>query len=152
MGRLQILGTMTPYIHEMLTNVTKDTSRVAEYRICLPWLKGLIWVEDMCCTIVKKMAKIRNATTAWKVFVFWFFLARLFPHLDWVRRDTIVWSMLMMKERGGKTLTTKMQLSVTKTIFQWLLSLHFCSKSSLLQINFQNSPILCFSSFFFLEA
>ena len=107
-------------------------SRVAGYWICLPWLKGLIWVEDMCCIIVKKMAKIWNVATEWKVFIFWFFLARIFPYLEWVRRDTIVWSPLMRSERGGKTLATKMQLSVTKTMFQWPLSLHFCPKLSLL--------------------
>ena len=31
----------------------------------------------------------KKNNTAWKVFVFGFILVRIFPHLDWIRRDTL---------------------------------------------------------------
>ena len=49
------------------------------------------WSESLFCLFLYfwgKLKCLRNCNTAWKVSVFGGFLVRIFPHWDWIRRNT----------------------------------------------------------------
>ena len=74
--------------------------------------------------------------TVWKVFVFGVFLVRIFPHSDWIQRDTEYLSLLSLKAR--KCRSKKLR---TWTLFmQWvfLISVLFFEKFALVKVEFLN--------------
>ena len=61
-----------------------------KFIITLRFLKRnvVVFFEASVLKEVRILWVISTVTTAWKVSVFWVFLVRIFPHLDWIQRDT----------------------------------------------------------------
>ena len=68
-----------------------------------------LYKEWMCAALI--------ITTAWKVSVFGVFLVRIFPHLDWIRRDTPY----LRKKCGPE----KLQIRTLCTQFTSIITVHF---------------------------
>ena len=75
-------------------------------------------------------------TTAWKVSVFGVFLVRIFPHSDWIRRDTEY--LLVFSPNVGKYWQEKLRI---RTLFtQWTRQARFMYRIHLSAISLQSFP------------
>ena len=59
---------------------------------------------------------LEDLNTAWKVFVFGVILVRIFPHLDWIRRDSSYFSEFSENARNSWTYRKKPQTSTFNAV------------------------------------
>ena len=86
--------------------------------------------------------------TAWKVSVFWVFLVRIFPYLDWIRRNNPCLSVFILNT--GKYVPEKLRIRTLFTQNSWSLlrqsRLTCSSKVKLLSIAISKSSLECLLS------
>ena len=82
--------------------------RHAQFHECfLSFYLSLAWISEGSngsCVVTDYWIRY---ITAWKVSVFGVFLVRIFPHLDWTRRDTSFFVSLRIQSKCGKRRTRK---------------------------------------------
>ena len=85
--------------------------QVATLIIIKWWLCNVSWLSSY------------EANTAWKVSVFGAFLVRIFPHSDWIRRDTKYIS--VFRPNAGKYGPEKLQIRTHVTQFEIIENFFF---------------------------